>query len=102
MTSLSTGASRKVPAAPRLSVARHRSPGPAEFGRPDARWRSVGNPLGRALLWLFFAAARLPIVWEQRLCDRAYLERMPDYLLRDIGLHEADVHAEVRKPFWRP
>jgi uncharacterized protein YjiS (DUF1127 family) len=101
MTSLSTGAPRKVPAAPRLSNARRSPARPAEFGRPDVRWRSVGNPLGRALLWLFFAAARPLVVWQKRLRDRAYLERMPDYLLRDIGLDAEDIHHEIAKPFWR-
>lgn len=101
MTSLSTGASRKVPAAPRLCNARRPSSEPAEFGRPDVRWHSVGNPLGRALPWLFSAAARLLVVWQQRLRDRAYLERMPDYLLRDIGIDSVDVHQETTKPFWR-
>jgi uncharacterized protein YjiS (DUF1127 family) len=101
MTSLSTGASRKVPAAPRLSNVRRASSRPAEFGRPDVRWRSVGNPLGRALLWLFFAAARPLVVWQKRLRDRAYLQRMPDYLLRDIGIDIKDIDAEISKPFWR-
>lgn len=98
MTSLSTGASRRVPAAPRLSGV---APPEADIGRPDGRWHRVGNPLGRALLWLFFAAARPLVVWQKRLRDRAYLERIPDYLLRDIGLDAEDVHAETSKPFWR-
>jgi uncharacterized protein YjiS (DUF1127 family) len=101
MTSLSTGASRRVPAAPPLSNASRANSGPAEFGRPDLRWRSVGNPFGRVLLWLCFAAARPLAVWQQRLKDRAHLERMPDYLLHDIGLNDADVHREIAKPFWR-
>lgn len=102
MTSLSTGASRKVPAAPRLSSARQRSAGPAEFGQPEARWRHVSNPLGRALLGLFFAAAGTLVLWQQRLRDRAYLQRMPDYLLRDIGIDSIDARQEASKPFWRP
>ena len=102
MTSLSTGASRRVSARSRLSTARRPSAGPAEFGQPGARWRSAGNPLGRALLRLLFAAAGTLMAWQQRLEDRAYLERMPDYLLHDIGLNDADVHREIAKPFWRP
>ena len=101
MTSLSTGASRKVPATPRLSSIRRANSGPAEFGRPEVRWHSVGNPLGRAILWLFFAAARLLVVWQNRLRDRAYLQRMPDYLLRDIGIDSVDARQEASKPFWR-
>lgn len=96
MTSLSTGASRRAPAAPRLP----NSPD-AGLGRPDLRWRRARSPLGRALLWLFFAVARPLIVWQQRLDDRNTLRRLPDHILRDIGVHAADVHEEARKPFWR-
>jgi uncharacterized protein YjiS (DUF1127 family) len=101
MSSLSTGASRKVPAALHLSASRRTAPA-VDLGRPDLRWRSVGNPLGRALLWLLFAAARPLIVWQTRLRDRAQLQRMPDYLLRDIGIDSVDAYQEARKPFWRP
>lgn len=101
MTSLSTGASRKVPVALRLSSARQGLPG-SDLGRPDARWRQTRNPLLRGLLWLLFAVARPLVLWQRRLRDRDYLQRLPDYLLRDIGLDSVDVEGEVRKPFWRP
>jgi uncharacterized protein YjiS (DUF1127 family) len=97
MSSLSTGASRKVPASLRLS-----SSTTAQLGRPDLRWRAVRNPLGRGLLWLFLMAARPLVVWRQRLRDRDYLQRLPDYLLRDIGLDAEALREESRKPFWRP
>jgi len=97
MTSLSTGASRRVPAALRLS-----SSTTAQLGRPDLRWRSVRNPLARGLLRLLFAAARPLTLWQRRLRDRDYLQRLPDYLLRDIGLDAEEVRNEARKPFWRP
>lgn len=96
MTSLSTGASRRVPATPRLPL----SPG-ADLGRPDQRWQRAGNPLGRALLWAFFAAAVPLVLWRHRLRDRDALRRMPDYILRDVGLTPEDVHEEASKPFWR-
>lgn len=98
MTSLSTGASRRVPATPRLSNRRAMSP---DAGRPDLRWRRVRSPLGRALLWLFFAAAAPLLVWQHRLRERDALRRLPDYILRDIGLDPEDVHEESEKPFWR-
>ena len=97
MTSLSTGASRKVPAALRLS-----SSTTAQLGRPDLRWRSVRNPLGRGLLRLLLAVSRPLVTWERRMRDRDYLQRLPDYLLRDIGLDAEDARREVGKPFWRP
>ncbi|GAB4237784.1 MAG: hypothetical protein Tsb0032_42340 [Kiloniellaceae bacterium] len=96
MSSLSTGASRKVPVSLRL-----RNPQGADLGRPDVRWRHAGNPLGRALLWLFFATARPLVRWQQRLRDRDALQRLPDYILRDIGLDRREAEEEMRKPFWR-
>ena len=102
--SLSTGASRKVPASTRLPSATKPTKPPShetDLGRPGLRWHSVGNPLGRALLWLLFAAGRPLVVWQKRLRDRASLERLPDYLLRDIGLDADEIRYEVSKPFWR-
>lgn len=96
MSSLSNGASRRVPVSLRL-----RKPLDADLGRPDVRWRQTGNPLGRALLWLFFAAARPLVVWQHRLRERDTLRRLPDHVLRDIGLNPEDLHEETRKPFWR-
>lgn len=97
MTSLYTGASRKVPAALRLSSATT-----AELGRPDLRWRAVRNPVARGLMRLLLAAARPLVVWQRRIRDRDYLKQLPDYLLRDIGLDVEDARDEARKPFWRP
>lgn len=96
MTSLSTGASRKVPAALRLSNSTT-----AQHGRPDLRWQSIRNPLLRGLARLFFAVSRPLTLWQRRLRDRDYLQRMPDYLLRDIGLDAQEIRNEARKPFWR-
>ena len=96
MSSLSTGASRRVPASLRLRLSQD-----ADLGRPDVRWRQASNPLGRALLWLFFAAARPLVRWQRRLRERDALKRMPDYILRDIGLDRETVEGETEKPFWR-
>jgi len=101
MTSLSTGASRKVPASLRLSASRPDTAG-ADLRRPDARWQAVRNPFGRALLWLLLAAARPLTLWQRRIRDRDYLQHLPDYLLRDIGLDLEDARYEAGKPFWRP
>lgn len=32
---------------------------------------------------------------------RAHLARLPDYILKDIGLKRADAIRESSKPFWR-
>src|SRR3546814_18744095 len=112
MSSLSTGASRKVPASLRLSKSTtadlgrpdlgRPDLGRPDLGRPDLRWRAVRNPVGRRLMRLFLAAARPLLVWQRRMRDRDYLPRLPDYLLRDIGLDTEAAHAEIPKPFWRP
>src|SRR3546814_909335 len=109
MSSLSTGASRKVPASLRLSnstTADLGRPdlgrpdlgrpdlGRPDLGRPDLRWRAVRNPVGRRLMRLFLAAARPLLVWQRRMRDRDYLQRLPDYLLRDIGLDTEAAQAE--------
>lgn len=96
MTSLSNGASRRVPVSPR-----RRKSLDADLGRPDIRWRQAGSPLGRALLWLFFTAAMPLLLWQRRLRERDTLRQMPDHILRDIGLDPETVHEETRKPFWR-
>ena len=101
MPSLSNGASRRVPATLRLSRSRAHSR-QADLGRPDQRWRAVRNPLLRALAWTVMVAARPLVRWQQRLRDRDYLQRLPDYLLSDIGLDPHDLREEARKPFWRP
>ena len=40
--------------------------------------------------------------WHDRRRQRLQLARMDDYMLRDIGLSQADVSQETSKPFWRP
>lgn len=99
MSSLSSGAPRRVPATLRLSKSRDQQ---TDLGRPDQRWREIRNPVLRALAWVVLAAARPLTRWQQRLRDRDYLQRLPDYLLSDMGLDAYDVREEARKPFWRP
>ncbi|WP_417614499.1 DUF1127 domain-containing protein [Oceanisphaera sp.] len=41
------------------------------------------------------------VLWLQRSRTRRQLAQMPDYLLKDIGLNEADRYQEVSKPFWQ-
>ncbi len=96
MTSLLTGAPREVPATTPLRKLQQ-----PDHSRPELRWQSHANLPGRILLGLFLAIARPLLVWQQRLRDRAALQRLPDHLLRDIGLDPAEVQAEAEKPFWR-
>lgn len=41
------------------------------------------------------------VLWLQRSRTRRQLSHMPDYLLKDIGLNEADRFQEINKPFWQ-
>jgi uncharacterized protein YjiS (DUF1127 family) len=41
-------------------------------------------------------------VWSERVAMRRQLEAMPERLLADIGLGQAQVAREVGRPFWRP
>lgn len=43
----------------------------------------------------------LLLSWQERWIERRRLEEMDDTTLRDIGLTRADIHQEVRKPFWQ-
>ncbi|WP_375058325.1 DUF1127 domain-containing protein [Zobellella sp. DQSA1] len=40
-------------------------------------------------------------LWLQRSRTRRQLSELPTYLLKDIGLNEADRYQEVSKPFWQ-
>lgn len=40
-------------------------------------------------------------VWVERRRARLDLARLDERLLRDVGLSNADVQAEMSKPFWQ-
>ncbi|MDV2858613.1 MULTISPECIES: DUF1127 domain-containing protein [Oceanimonas] len=39
--------------------------------------------------------------WLRRSRTRRELAALPPYLLKDIGINEADRYQEVSKPFWQ-
>ncbi|MGL4715059.1 MAG: DUF1127 domain-containing protein [Aeromonas sp.] len=41
------------------------------------------------------------LTWLARSRSRRQLSELPEYLLKDIGLNEADRYQETTKPFWR-
>ncbi|MGY3870030.1 DUF1127 domain-containing protein [Aeromonas crassostreae] len=41
------------------------------------------------------------LTWLERSRSRRQLSELPAYLLKDIGLNEADRYQETSKPFWR-
>jgi len=42
------------------------------------------------------------VAWQKRSDDRARLQEMPEYLLKDVGLTREQADHEISKPFWRP
>ena len=40
------------------------------------------------------------VIWQERARERRRLASLDDHMLRDIGLSQADIHVEIRKPFW--
>jgi len=58
-----------------------------------------------ALAPIIAGVLRMPgllAAWSERVAMRKQLEAMPERLLADIGLGQAQVAREVRRPFWRP
>lgn len=45
---------------------------------------------------------RLVETWVERAHQRRALRRLPEYVLRDMALSDADIAAEANKPFWQP
>lgn len=59
------------------------------------------RPLRTVVRDLFLVIDRPVAAWQKRRQFRQELRRMPDYLLHDIGLTEAQARDEISKPFWR-
>lgn len=60
-------------------------------------------PGGRAIELRAWLARALETIqtWQERARQRRQLQGLGDHMLKDLGLHRADVEAEVAKPFWR-
>jgi uncharacterized protein YjiS (DUF1127 family) len=59
----------------------------------------VCRPVRRGLLT---AVWHTLLCWQSRAGERAHLAAMEPHMRRDIGLSDAIVAEEVRKPFWQP
>lgn len=46
-------------------------------------------------------SAKIAGRWYRNYKTRQELARLPDYLLKDIGLRKAEVIRETSKPFWK-
>lgn len=88
MTSLTKGASPRVPASPPYIPAMG---DPVNLVRADLHWRHGRGLLSQTLLGGFFLLTKPLIALQRRLEERDNLRRMPDYLLRDIGLDRNDL-----------
>lgn len=60
-------------------------------------WRSGTRALRHTLERL----RQLVTAWRAHQRFRRDLRRLPDYLLRDIGLDVEDAREESRRPFWQ-
>jgi len=59
--------------------------------------RAVGKPVRSwSGLW-----QRLEL-WAERRRQRRELLRLPDHVLKDIGISRAEALSEAGKPFWKP
>jgi uncharacterized protein YjiS (DUF1127 family) len=54
-------------------------------------------PLSRLLV----AVTLIVVQWDLRRRTRKDLRRLPDFMLRDIGLDPSAALGEADKPFWR-
>jgi uncharacterized protein YjiS (DUF1127 family) len=47
-----------------------------------------------------FTLAVSVLKWEERRQTRRSLKQLDAHMLRDIGISQAEAHAEATKPFW--
>ena len=53
------------------------------------------------LLGAIRRGAETVLAWQQRAHERRQLAAMHERLCKDLGLSNADLWNEIRKPFWR-
>lgn len=58
--------------------------------------------LGRRLWNDFKALGALLLTWQGRARERQQIAALSEHMRRDLGLSDADIFRESRKPFWRP
>ncbi len=65
----------------------------------------TGSPKGREPSFkspsLVLDTVRLVETWIERAHQRRALRSLPEHLMRDMALSQADIEAEADKPFWR-
>ena len=100
MTSLTHGASPRLPASPSFVRASGPASGPGahiDLQRPALAW-----PRGRGLL---LQALTGGFLLQKRLEEQDRIRRLPDHLLQDVGLTRADLgidseYLDSKGPAW--
>ena len=68
----------------------------------DTLTHNVSASAGRPVVSRAFSSVVQTMqTWQRRQRARAQLRKLPDHLLRDIGLDTATARRETGKPFWR-
>ena len=67
---------------------------------PVARLALVLLSIGQLVVALTWHGAVRVLIWQERARERRRLASLDERMLRDIGLSRADIHPEIRKPFW--
>ncbi|MEM7222120.1 MAG: DUF1127 domain-containing protein [Pseudomonadota bacterium] len=63
--------------------------------------RPVFKGFAQLLVSVAAGIGRTLMDWQARSSDRAHLQELPDYMLKDMGLTRVDADRESAKPFWR-
>lgn len=103
MTSLTHGASPRVPASLSFIPASGTASGARahiDLQRPARAWPQGRGLLLQALNGGFLLVAKPLIAWQKRVEERDRIRRLPDHLLRDVGLTRADLGVESELPNW--
>lgn len=108
MTSLTHGASPRLPASPSFVRATAPASGPGadiDLQRPALAWPRGRGLLLQALTGGFLLVAKPLIAWQQRLEEQDRIRRLPDHLLQDVGLTRADLginseYLDSKGPAW--
>ena len=70
------------------------------FGAYDGPRRPTAASFGEILLEAATRAVGTLLTWQERDRQRRALAQLDARMLKDVGLSQAEVAMELRKPFW--